>query len=166
MAVKRKKPTFLSTGRKQIKIKLTMQLFSRGHHNKMHLILHLFVQQVFSKTVVKNFPGAIFFKVSIFFWTDFFSWLPKGFLGAFLIQMIPKCPESAPRSPQEVPRKIPGSHQEAPRKPQEAPMKLPQRSPRKSAKKTPKTKPPKYLNPASCRTPLPKWQRQTMWLSF
>ena len=105
-----------------------MQLFSRGHHSKMHFTQHLFLQQVFSKTVVKNFPKASFFQVSIFSWTDFLSWLPRGFLGAFLIQMIPKCPGSAPGSPQLAPRKLPGSHQEAPRKPPGSPYEAPRKS--------------------------------------
>ena len=62
----KEKKTLLLTGRKKIKIKLAMQLFSRGHHSKMHFTQYLFLQQFFSKTVVKNFPKAIFFQVSIF----------------------------------------------------------------------------------------------------
>ena len=58
MAV-RKKKTLLFTGRKKINVKLTMQLFSRGHHSKMHLTQDLFLQQVFSKAVVKTFLAKV-----------------------------------------------------------------------------------------------------------
>ena len=151
-----------------------MQLFSWGHHSKMHFTQYLFLQQFFSKTVVKNFPKANFFQVSIFSWTDFLSWLPRGFLGAFLIQMIPKCPGSAPGSPQLAPRKLPGSHQEAPRKSSGVPQKNQKKSiHEKITLQTSaeiyqiyhtkyvfslfvfkKTKRPIYLHQASCRTPL------------
>ena len=58
MAV-RKKKTLLFTERKKIKIKLMVQLFSRGHHSKMHFTHDLFLQQVFSKAVVKTFLAKV-----------------------------------------------------------------------------------------------------------
>ena len=56
MAVTRKKKLLL-TGRKKIKIRLTMQLIDEGIAAKCILTLPLFLQQVFSKTVAKTFTA-------------------------------------------------------------------------------------------------------------